>query len=466
MTATLPDTAASAGALTEARRLFPVLLRLAWPTMVSRAGILTMAVVDVAMVGRYSTRELAYASLANGLFVALLVTGVGLMVGVVAVSSQRFGAGREAECGAVWRDALPFALLTGGLAMLICLAGAPLFRLVGQEEELAREAGRVAMFLAPGLVGYAFFVISTFFLESIRRPMPGMVAMLIANLLNAALNWVFIYGNLGAPEMGAAGSALTTALVRCFLGAALVFYILRMADRGRFGLAEPLTLAAFRGWWGRSARARRIGYAGGAAIGCETSAHAALMMIAGFLGAVPIAAYSISYNVEATLFMAALGIGAATGVLVGNAWGRRDAGGARLAAATGLATGLAAMVLVAVLVYAAREGIAAFYTIDPAVRAAAVPLLVIVCFAIMADAGQMILGQSVRALGDVWASTRRYAVAFWGVMVPLGYWLAVPQGWGAAGLAVAVGVGCSVSMLLQGQRLLWLLRQEPPMDGA
>lgn len=425
-----------------------------------------MAVVDVAMVGRYSTLELAYASLANGLFIALLVTGVGLMIGVVAISSQRYGAGREAECGAVWRDALPMAALTGGIAMLICLAGEPLFLLFGQEPEIAREAGRVAMFLAPGLVGYAFFVISTFFLESIRRPMPGMIAMLMANVLNAALNWVFIYGNLGMPEMGAAGSAMTTAIVRCFLGIALVFYVLRMADRARFGLDKALRLEAFRGWWGRSDRVRRIGYAGGVAIGLETTAHTALMMIAGLLGPVPIAAYSIAYNVEATLFMAALGIGAATAVLVGNGWGKRDASGARLAAATGFATGLSVMLAISALVYLGRGPIAAFYTTDSAVQSLAIPLLTIVCFAIMADAGQMILGQSVRALGDVWASTRRYAIAFWGVMVPLGYWLSILQGWDAAGLAIAVGIGCSVSMLLQGQRLIWLLRQEPPMNAA
>ena len=51
-------------------------------------------------------------------------------------------------------------------------------------------------------------------------------------------------------------------------------------------------------------------------------------------------------------------------------------------------------------------------------------------------------------------------------MVPLGYWLALPVGWGAAGLIGAVAVGCGVSMVLQGQRLLAILGEDPPLETA
>lgn len=435
------------------------LYRLAWPTMIARAGILTMALVDVAMVGRYDTAELAYASLGTSLFVPLLVTGVGLMIGVIAVTAQTFGAGREADCGIVWLRALPFAGVVGAASALVCVFGETWLTLFGQTPELAREGGRVAVALAPGLFAYTFFVASTFFLEGIRRPGPGMVAMLAANLLNIALNWVFIYGNLGAPAMGAVGSAVTTSVVRAFLAIALVVYILRMTDRARFGIGGVPRLGDFSGWWRDSARQRRIGYAGGASIGLETSAHSALIQFAGLLGVVPLAAYTIAANVEAVLFMAALGIGGATAVLVGNAWGRGDVSGARLAGWVGVAATLATMALFGALVALLRHPIAQGYTPDPVLAAAAAPLLILVGVAIIADGASMTAAQAVRGLGDTWNATLRYGIAFWGVMVPLGWWLGVSMGYGTAGLLCAVGIGCLTALLLQSLRFSSLLRR-------
>lgn len=437
------------------------LARLAGPTVVSRAGILTMALADVIMVGRFSTNELAYASLGLSIFIPLLVTGVGLMIGVVATTAVTFGAGRDEDCGAIWYRALPFAGLVGAISAVICLFGTPLLRLVGQEETLAREGGLVAVVLAPGLIGYAFFVASTFFLEGIKRPGPAMMAMLIANLVNVALNWVFIFGNLGLPAMGAVGSALTTSLVRVFLGVALIVYILRMKDGARFGLNGWPSAVVLRGWWPLSAKARSIGYAGGTSTGAETLAHSILIQFAGLLGVLQVAAYSIAANVEAVMFMTALGIGSATSVLVGNAWGRGDVAEARLAGFVGLGVTVIVMSTFGLLIAVFRAPLSGLYTTDPLLAVTVMPLMVLVGIVIVLDGAQLIMAQCVRSLGDTWAAARRYTAAFMGVMVPLGAWFAFGLGWGAAGLLYAMMIGCLVSLILQGARFLRLLREGP-----
>ncbi len=443
------------------RRQVAELLRLAGPTVVSRAGILTMVLADVVMVGRFSTEELAYASIGASIFIPLLVFGVGLMIGVVATTAQTFGAGDEGACAAIWYRALPFALMVGCLGAAVCLFGESLLRLFGQAELLAREGGKVAMVLAPGLIGYMFFVVSTFFLEGIRRPGPGMIAMLIANLLNIALNWIFIFGNLGVPAMGAVGSGIVTSVVRVFLGFAMVVYVLRMKDRARFGFGGIPARDVWAGWWPKSARARKIGYAGGAGIGAETMAHSVLIQFAGLLGVLPVAAYSIAANVEAVMFMVALGIGSATAVLVGNAWGKGDIADARLAGWVGLGTTVAAMSLCGMLIALFREPIAGFYSADTALIAQTIPLLWLVSFVIAVDGAQLTLAQSVRALGDTWAAARRYAFAFLGVMVPLGWIFAFEFEWGARGLLYAMMIGGLVSLALQGARFAQLLRSGP-----
>jgi MATE family multidrug resistance protein len=420
-----------------------------------------MVLVDVVMVGRFSTNELAYASLGASIFIPLLVVGVGLMIGVVATTAQTYGAGRESECAGIWYRSLPFALSVGTISMVICLFGEPLLRLFGQSDLLAREGGKVAMVLAPGLIGYSLFVVSTFFLEGIKRPGPGMVAMLFANLLNIALNWVFIFGNLGMPAMGAVGSGLVTSIVRIFLGVVMVAYILRMRDGARFGVTGWPNRTALIGWWRKSAQARRIGYAGGAGIGSETAAHSILIQFAGLIGILPVAAYSIAANVEAVMFMIALGIGSATAVLVGNAWGRGNVSEARLAGWVGLGATVAAMSLCGILIAVFRAPIASFYSGDPALVAQTTPLLVLVGIVIVADGAQLSLAQSVRGLGDTWAAAGRYALAFLGIMVPLGWVFAIGFDWGAKGLLYAMMIGCLVSLALQGARFAYLLRRGP-----
>lgn len=434
------------------------LARLAGPTIVSRAGILTMVMADVVMVGRFSTDELAYVSLGSSIFVPLLVAGVGLMVGVTAMTSQTFGADKGAECGAIWYRALPFALLIGVVSAGICLFGEAILSLFGQNEVLAREGGMVAVVLAPGLIGYAFFVASTFFLEGLKRPVPGMIAMLAANVLNIALNWVFIFGNLGVSAMGAVGSGVVTSIVRIFLGAVMVAYILSMSDRARFGIGGLLGRGHFKGCWEDSARVRAIGYAGGVAVAAQTTSFAVLTQFAGLLGVVPVAAYTIAYNVESVIFMAALGVSAATGVLVGNAWGRGEVDEARLAGWTGLGATVLVTLLCGLAIAWFRAPIAAFYSGDPDVIALALPMLILAGALVVADGAQLTVAQSVRSLGDTWAAAARYVIAFTVVMVPLAWVLAFPMGMGGQGLLFAMLVGCAVSLVLQAARFSQLLR--------
>ena len=438
------------------------LLRLAWPIVIARAGILTMALADVAMVGRHDTDELAYASLGTALFVPLLVTGVGLMIGVLATASQAFGSERLEACGAIWMRALPWATLVGAIAALVCLQGEAILGLIGQEPVMAREGGRVAVALAPGLFAYGLFVASTFFLEAINRPTPGMVAMLVANVINVALNWVLIYGELGFPAMGAVGSAITTSVVRTFLAVFIILYILRMPDRRRFGIDAARARVALATWWPKSREARRIGLAAGAATGLETSAHAALTQIAGLMGVVPVGAYAIAHNVEAVMFMAALGIGSATGVLTGNAWGRGDRRGAAMAGWTGIGATLGVMAACGLLIWLLRGPILGVYSTDPRIVAASLPVMAVVAVAIVADGAQMTAAHATRALGDAWNATARAAVAFWLVMVPGGWAMGVWLGWGPAGLMAGVVIGCAVAFVLMAERFTALLRSARP----
>lgn len=110
------------------------------------------------------------------------------------MTARMFGAGEHAECGAVWRRAVLYAFTLGLAGGALCTLGEPLLLAFGQSPEIAAGGGAVMLVfglaLPPALVGIA----TTFFLEGIRRPLPGMIVAVLANLLNVFLNWVLVWG--------------------------------------------------------------------------------------------------------------------------------------------------------------------------------------------------------------------------------------------------------------------------------
>ncbi len=435
-----------------ARRHLAALATLAWPVVLSRAGILLMSLVDVVMLGRYDTFALAEASVALGLFVPVMVTGVGLQMGVISIVSRRSGAGDATACVAAWRRGLPWALTTGALGATFLWFGETWLAAIGQEPRLVAGGGAVARVLAPGLALQVLYVVCAFYLEGTGRPRPALAAMALANILNVGLNWLLIYGNAGAPELGAVGSAWATTGVRLFLFLGMAGFVLSLPEVRRAGRAALGGGFWGPGGWAAGAEMRRLGAAAGLSVFFETTAFGALIQMAGLLGPATLAAYSIAHNLETTLFMAGLGLAVATGVRTGNAAGAGRAGEAAFAGWIGLAAAAAFMLTLGGVVAFNAAGIAGAYTQDGAVAREAAALLLVVAAIIAPHGMQIVMGQCNRALGDAFVASALYLVAYWGVLAPLGWALAFEAGLGAEGLIWATGAGAAVSALLQGAR--------------
>ena len=114
------------------------LLRLAAPVIVARAGLMVMSAVDILIVARYSSDELAYLGLGTLPASMLVTAGIGMLLGTMILTSHAVGAGQFEECGPIWRRSLPYALLLGVLTALVSLMGEPFFRLTGQAPDVAR----------------------------------------------------------------------------------------------------------------------------------------------------------------------------------------------------------------------------------------------------------------------------------------------------------------------------------------
>lgn len=428
-------------------------MALAGPVMVARAGVLVMVVVDTVMTGLAASDQLAFYAIATAPFTLLMLLGIGLMTGVVVMVAQAAGAGRARECGAIWRLGVLDGLVFGTLGALALMPAESILRALGQEEALAVHGGLVTRMFALGLPAVLMHTATAFFLEGIRRPHVNIAVMVAANLLNALLNWLLIYGTLGLPVMGGAGAALATSIARWFAFLALAACALLMQGARGFGARPSGIRGKGAGGLRLQGRLLSLGLPVAAAQGLETGAFQMLTIFGGWLGTTQLAAYQALNNLTALVYMLTLGLSTATAVRVGGAVGRGDAVDASRAAWVGVGAGIGLMLLLAPVLLAGRHLIAQGYTNDPAVLLLVAPAMVLLAPVIVVDCAQGVLAGALRGGSDVWLPTALYVTGFWLVQVPVAWLCTFPLELGVPGLLVGILAGCSVASLLLGLRL-------------
>lgn len=427
---------------------------LAFPVMLARAGLVVMIAIDTILVGRFSSHELAFFAISSAPQIIMVAVSVGLMVGTVVLTAQADGAGRQKECGRFWRLAMLLSMGIGLLFSLILLRGDLLLHALGEDDDITQGGGRVMQMWALGMPAAVLYGATSTFLEGISRPRTGMIVSLGANLVNLPLAWILIFGRFGLPPMGAAGAALATSITRWLMFATMSGYVLRMPDRERFGIHEPL-----KGYYHLIGKMLLLGLPVGFAVTCETTAFSGATIIAGWLGETPLAAYQLSINVTSFFYMLTLGLGTAAAVRVGNAVGRDDMPGVRQAGWIAVAMIAVAMFVIGIGIHFLRAGIAGVYSVDAAVIEAALPALTVISILVIFDGIQGVLMGALRGTGDVVFPMAGYVIAFWACALPLCYYWGYRQAAGAAGIVEGLTAGLVVICTLLGLRFYIVSRQ-------
>ena len=462
----LPD-AVAAGRWLPRREHLRATVRLALPVVVIQVGMMAMGVVDTIMVGHLSARALAAVALGNLYFFGLAIFAMGTLMVLDPVVAQAVGARDEpAVARGIQRGVLLAALLTVPAVLLLLLAGA-FMTFARQPVEVVPLASAYAVRLAPGVLPFFVFVVFRQSLQSMRVTAPIVVAIVVANLVNAALNWMLIFGRLGAPAMGVVGSAWATTVSRWLLALLLVLLV-------RHRLAPYLWPVRVETWEPAPlGRMLRLGLPIGCQVLLEFGAFAMVALMMGWLGTREMAGHQVAINLASLTFMVPLGTADAASVLVGQAVGRNDPAGARGASVSALLCGAGFMCLTAVAFLTLPDVLARLYTTDVAVLAVAAALIPLAGVFQVFDGLQAVAGGILRGLGETRVAMLVNLLGYWGLGLPVSWLLGFRLGWGPAGLwwGLVIGLALVATVLLTRVRVALARRQvrvviDLPVDSA
>ncbi len=433
------------------RELRPT-LALAVPIVAGQVGQMLMGVADSVMIGHVGTVELAASSFTGAVFGLLYIGCVGLLQPGSVLTAQAHGAGDEVRAGRWLRHARMVAWVAGASLAALMLAGLAAADRMGQPPEVVAVMGPYYALIALSLVPTLLFQADRQFAEAMGRPWAPLALLLSGVLLNVLLNWILIYGRLGAPELGLTGAGVATVIARVATVVALRCWL-----RGHAGFGAAL--AAARDGQGEAGGMRTmlaLGVPMGAALFFEGGAFSAAAVMAGWLGTVELAAHQIAITCAATSFMVPLGVALALSVRIGRATGAGERGRVRSMAA-GAALAVCVTALLSAGIFAlGGDVLARGFSPDAAVVELAGRVLVIVAIFQLFDGLQVVFSGALRGLTDARAPMVASFLAYWVLALPAGGWFGVRGGGGLEAIWWALAAGLAVATVLLGRRLLRL----------
>jgi MATE family multidrug resistance protein len=413
------------------------MLSLALPVIGTYLGFMLMGVVDLVCVGRVSAQAIGAVGVGTSLFSWVMVFGIGLLAGLDYLVAYAQGASKpEDGYRALAQSLLATSALsvpmTLGLILLACRLG-----WLGINPDVLPHARGYLIILAWSLWPALVFNACRQYLTAKNVALPAMIILMAANLLNAAVNWVLVFGHWGAPALAERGSAYATLISRLLMMVAMAAYLVAW-DRKHEGLIGRVPFGIDVA---EMKRFLRLGLPSALQMVFEVGVFALSTTLAAHLAAESLAAHQIVLNIASLTFMVPLGISSATAVLVGQELGRGSRPDASRIGWRGISYGVSFMACSGLTLFFARSPILALFTSDVAVREIGARILLIAALFQLSDGTQIVTAGALRGLGDTRSPMLANLGGHWLIGLPAGLLLCFKAGYGLLGLWIGLSLG-------------------------
>ena len=433
--------------------------RLALPLILAEVGWMSMGIVDIIMVGRLPNSAVAIGAtgLGQSLFSTVAIFGGGLLLGLDTFVAQAYGREdlRDARHSLV--NGTFLAIVLTPILMLAVSFWPALMQHFGISAELVEPMRPFLNALNWSALPLLLYFALRRYLQAVDVVQPIMFALISANIVNAVGDWVLIYGHLGFPAMGIAGSGWATCMARVYMVVALGITLLWVESNRQLP-----------SWWGavridahRIWALLRLGAPAATQILLEIGAFSAATALVAKLGPIALSGHEIALNCASFTFMVPLGVSSAAAVRVGQKVGQRDTEGARRAGWSAILLGVGFMACSGLIFVSVPRVIARLFTPNPVVVEMGARLLLVAAAFQLFDGLQTVATGALRGARDTKTPMIANLIAYWLIGLPLGYILCFRLRWGAFGM----WIGLCVGLMIIGLALLvaWKRRKLMPV---
>ena len=395
------------------------MLHLGWPIVLTQLFIMLTGTIDTLMAGRYSSVDLAGVSLGGMFMWPAFLFLTGFTMALTPIISQLRGADRFQDIGHQIRQGLWICAFTSTALVIWMVNAGQIYSVIGVDPEAARIADEYLTAAAFGVPPIIFYVALRNICEGLGRPRPPMVIAGGIIPVNAVLNYGFIYGKFGLPELGGVGCGYATAII-FWIQLGLMLLVCRrdfFREIGAFKAFEWLHWQTVRSiLW--------IGVPIGVTIFVEMAVFSVVGLMITRLGVADVAANAIAGNINWATYVIPAAIGHAASIRVGFHVGATNYLAARSASAIIYKFSIIYALVIGVVLIAARYMLVGLFTTDTEVLEIAATLLIFIAvYQLFDDTNAVAIG-ALRGYKDTRFPMVFGLVGYWLFALPLGYALA------------------------------------------
>lgn len=426
------------------------------PILVTQLAITGMSLFDTVMSGHAGTRELAGVAIGTNIWMPVFTGLNGILQALTPIVANYRGAREHGKISGAVASGLCLAC---SLAVFIILVGSQalprILNTMSLEPAVRTVAFRYLSFVALGILPLFCASILRSFVDTMGYTRLTMRLFLLTMPVNASLNYIFIFGKLGAPAMGGPGAGLGTAMTCWLLALSFSLLVLRLRvfkDFRVFAIRQGFA-------WSHIREHFRVGIPMGVAILLETSIFGIVTLLVARFGTIAVAANQAAMSFCNVLYMVPLSFSISLTIIVGAYVGAKDFVQARIYAMTGRIANILIGMVFAVSLYLGRGLIAALYTEDPQLMEPVKHFLAFaVCFQLCDSTAAPIQGV-LRAYKDVKATFYSALCAYWRIAMPFGLFLVYKLHWGPEAYWIGLITGIFFSAVFLTLRLRLIERK-------
>lgn len=427
------------------------------PLFMGQLAATSMGVADTLMAGAAGTLELSGVAIGSSVFWPAELFVVGMALAIHPLIANLVGAGSLDKVALRMQVAsvccLSCAAVVGVIIMLV-----PQIYLMFPETDQSMVAIGQGYLIATGLAmpGFALFNVLRAYWEGLGKTVPTLIFGCTALVLNIPLNYIFIFGKFGMPELGGIGCGVATAITIYLTSLLMLIYVKKSPSFAHVRIFERWLSADISMYCAFLKLSMPLGIAGM----IETLCFSLVAILLSPFGPVTVASHTIAMNVSGMLAIVPIALSSTASIEVGEAMGSSNWKQARRRSLSALFIALSFYCAGATFLFTSGELIASWYSDDPEVLLLAPVLMLYCCVFFLPETLQVMATGILRGFKDSRSIFIVTIVAYWLIGMPVGFALGyghIDLGLdGAEGFWLGFIISLSVAALMLCIRLVYI----------